>query len=107
MLVFWPLTANSMRIECHWFGPKVPTEDLNPLWEARIRNFERILFEDTEFAPQIQESVEGPGFKGMPLNYQERRIYHWHEEADRRIGRDRIPAEMRVEPVLDDWVDKS
>ena len=26
-----------------------------------------------------------PGFRGMTLNYQERRIYHWHEELDRRI----------------------
>jgi phenylpropionate dioxygenase-like ring-hydroxylating dioxygenase large terminal subunit len=107
MLVFWPRTAGSMRIECHWFGPKVPVEDLSPLWEARIRNFERILFEDTRFAPQIQESVEGPGFKGIPLNYQERRIYHWNEEADRRIGVDRIPAEMRVEQVLGNLVEKS
>lgn len=105
MLVFWPRTANSMRIECHWFSPRMPAEDLSPLWEARIKNFERILFEDTQFAPQIQESVEGPGFKGIPLNYQERRIYHWHEEVDRRIGLDRVPAEMRVEQVLEDWVE--
>lgn len=107
MLVFWPRTANSMRIECHWFGPKMSAEDLSPLWEARIRNFERILFEDTQFAPQIQESIEGPGFKGIPLNYQERRIYHWNEEVDRRIGLNLVPAEMRVEQVLEDWVEMS
>lgn len=107
MLVFWPRTANSMRIECHWFGPKLPAEDLSALWEVRIRNFERILFEDLEFAAKLQESVEGPGFMGIPLNYQERRIYHWHEEADRRIGIERVPAPMRVEQVLGDWVDKS
>ena len=107
MLVFWPRTANSMRIECHWFGPKLPAEDLSALWDVRIRNFERILFEDLEFAAKLQESVEGPGFMGIPLNYQERRIYHWHEEADRRIGIERVPAPMRVEQVLGDWVDKS
>ncbi len=107
MLVFWPRTANAMRIECHWFGPKLPAEDLSALWEVRIRNFERILFEDLEFAAKLQESVEGPGFMGIPLNYQERRIYHWHEEADRRIGIERVPAPMRVEQVLGDWVDKS
>jgi phenylpropionate dioxygenase-like ring-hydroxylating dioxygenase large terminal subunit len=106
MLVFWPLTANSMRIECHWFGPKLPTEDLNPLWETRIKNFERILFEDLRYAGKIQESVEGPGFAGMALNYQERRIYHWHEEADRRIGLDHVPDAMRVEQVLSDWIDR-
>jgi hypothetical protein len=106
MLVFWPQSANTMRIECHWFGPKLPAEDLSPLWETRIKNFETILLEDLGFASQIQESVEGPGFIGMPLNYQERRIYHWHEEADRRIGPDRVPAAMRVQQVLNDWVEK-
>ena len=105
MLVFWPRTANTMRIECHWFGPRVARDDLSPLWETRIDNFERILFEDTQFAPQIQESVESPGFKGIPLNYQERRIYHWHEELDRRIGLNRVPPNLRVEPLLEKWIE--
>ena len=39
----------------------------------------------------------------MPLNYQERRIYHWHAELDRRIGVELVPEHLRVEPVLDDW----
>jgi hypothetical protein len=106
MLVFWPQSASTMRIECHWFGPKLPTEDLSPLWDTRIKNFETILLEDLRFAGKIQESVEGPGFIGAPLNYQERRIYHWHEEADRRIGPERVPAHMRVEPMLGDWIEK-
>lgn len=105
MLVFWPRTATTMRIECHWFGPRIAKEDLSPLWKTRIDNFERILFEDTQFAPQIQGSVESPGFKGIPLNYQERRIYHWHEELDRRIGANRIPVHLRVEPLLQNWVE--
>lgn len=105
MLVFWPRTATTMRIECHWFGPRVDKEDLSPLWKTRIDNFERILFEDTQFAPQIQESVESPGFRGIPLNYQERRIYHWHEELDRRIGLNRVPPHLCVEPLLENWIE--
>jgi hypothetical protein len=42
-----------------------------------------------------------PGFRGIPLSYQERRIYHWNEELDRRIGRERVPAQLRVEPLLE------
>jgi hypothetical protein len=42
-----------------------------------------------------------PGFRGIPLSYQERRIYHWHEELDRRIGADRVPASLRVQPRLE------
>jgi len=36
----------------------------------------------------------------MTLSYQERRIYHQHEELDRRIGADLVPPALRVEPVL-------
>ena len=45
------------------------------------------------------------GFTGIPLNYQERRIYHWHAELDRRIGTERIPQAWRVPPLLDALVE--
>jgi len=99
-LTFWPLTENSMRIECHWFSPDWGEGERHELWDTRIENFHRILLEDTQFAPQIQESVQSPGFRGIRLNYQERRIYHWHEELDRRIGTERIPDHLRVTPML-------
>ncbi len=106
-LVFWPVSANSMRIECHWFAPDWGDGERDPLWETRIDNFERILYEDTQFAPQIQESVESPGFRGISLNYQERRIYHWHEELDRRIGENSIDPAYRVTPRLDGFVESA
>jgi choline monooxygenase len=34
------------------------------------------------------------------LNYQERRIYHWHEALGRRIGVENVPSHLRVEPHL-------
>jgi hypothetical protein len=48
--------------------------------------------------------VESGAFEGITLNYQERRIYHWHEELDRRIGEHRIPPELRVQPKLAPWI---
>lgn len=105
MLTFWPVTDRTMRVECTWFSPPYGPEGRSPLWDRRISNFERILYEDTQFAPQIQESVESDGFRGMVLNYQERRIYHWHEELDRRIGVEHIPDELRVKPMLGDYVE--
>jgi len=104
-LTFWPTGPRTMQIDCHWFAPDQGEGELDPLWETRISNFERILEEDTQFAPQIQESVESDGFKGINLNYQERRIYHWHEELDRRIGIDAIPEHLRVKPVIEPYVE--
>jgi hypothetical protein len=40
------------------------------------------------------------------LNYQERRIYHWHEELDRRIGVQNVPAPLRVEPRLAGFIER-
>lgn len=102
---FWPVTDRTMRIECHWFSPDWGEGDRHPLWDTRIRNFDRILEEDTQFAPQIQASVESPGFRGIRLNYQERRIYHWHEELDRRIGAENVPEHLRVEPRLGNLIE--
>lgn len=103
MLQFWPVTDSTMRIECHWFAREESRG--HPLWESRIANFERILEEDTQFAPQIQKSVESVGFTGIPLNYQERRIYHWHEELDRRIGAADVPEALRIVPTLAPFVE--
>jgi hypothetical protein len=49
--------------------------------------------------------MESPGFKGVPLSYQEARIYHWNQNADRQIGANQIPPDLRVQPVIsNDWV---
>ena len=102
MITFWPKTARSMVVDVHWFAPE--GAEGHELWPTRMSNFERILEEDTQFAPRIQESVETAGFGGMYVSYQERRIYHWHEELDRRIGTANIPEHLRVRPVLDRWL---
>lgn len=63
-------------------------------------------FQDIELVTKIQQSIESPGFEGIRLNYQERRIYHWHEELDRRIGIERIPEHPRVEPRLSGMIER-
>lgn len=105
-IVFWPKTMNTMTLECVWFSPDWGPGPLPGVWNTRIANFERIIYEDTQFAPQIQESVESDGFKGIVLSYQERRIYHWHEELDRRIGIDDVPPEARVVPMLSPFIER-
>lgn len=104
VLLFWPKGPREMEIEVIWFAPDVGSGPLDPLWETRINNFERILYEDTQFAVYIQASVQSPAYEGITLSYQERRLYHWHEELDRRIGRERIAEHLRVTPVLAPFV---
>jgi choline monooxygenase len=100
LLVFWPLNASRSRVDCHWFSPDWGNGEPHELWPRRIENFIKILNEDLDYVPGLQRSIASKGFTGSRLNYQERRIYHWHEELDRRIGVERIPSNLRVEPVL-------
>ncbi len=65
----------------------------------------QVLLEDTEFGEWIQKSMESYGFRGVPLSYQEARIYHWNRQADKTIGIENIPPELRVEQVMgEDWI---
>ncbi len=106
-ILFWPRTLDTMVLECIWFSPDWGDGPRPNVWDQRIENFERIIEEDTQFAPQIQQSVESDGFVGLPLSYQERRIYHWHEELDRRIGQEDLPPGTKVEPVLAPFIDQN
>ena len=105
VLLFWPNGLNRCRMEVWWFGADWGTGKRSANWDGYIAAFNDVLKEDTEFGKWIQKSVESYGFKGVPLSYQEARIYYWHQSADRMIGRENVPPELRVEPVIgEEWV---
>jgi hypothetical protein len=62
--------------------------------------------EDVENLEAIQASLNSGAFTGMMLNYQERRIYWSHEQIDRAIGLNRVPAELAVKQVLGPFVEQ-
>ena len=105
-VLLWPVDVRNSLLDVVWFGPAWEGDTRPAIWDRRIENFDRIVAEDISFAEPIQESVESPGFRGAALNYQERRIYHWHEELDRRIGSDRVPEPLRVRPLLDNHLER-
>ena len=84
----------------------LPADQLTNIWTTPDGGeLGAVLQEDTQFGLAIQKSMESAGFKGVPLSYQEARIYHWNQWADRVIGVDNIPAELRVEQVIgDEWL---
>ena len=48
-------------------------------------------------------SMASPALTGMPINYQERRIWHLHEQLDAMIGD--VPEHLRVPRLLDPYVE--
>ena len=105
-LVFWPNGINRCRLETWTLAPPWQ-EGLRPdLWtENDGQKLCAVLLEDTEFGARIQKSMESRGFTGVPLSYQEARIYHWNQAADRIIGIDNIPPELRVAQAIgEEWM---
>lgn len=104
-VAMWPKTLRTSAMEVLWFAPDWGDGPRDPLWDKRIPNFDRIVDEDIQFAEPMQASVESPGLRSIPLSYQERRIYHWHVEVDRRIGPTRVPTHLRVADELGAYVE--
>ncbi len=105
-LLFWPLGINKTLFEVWTMAPDWGDGPGPDYWtENNGEQLVQVLREDTEFGEWIQKSVESYGFKGVPLSYQEARIYHWNQWADRIIGIENIPEELRVEQVIgDNWL---
>ena len=64
------------------------------------------MSEDFANLAPMQRSLESPAMRGIPINYQERRIWHFHEELDRTIGVEHISPELRIEQLLGDYVER-
>jgi phenylpropionate dioxygenase-like ring-hydroxylating dioxygenase large terminal subunit len=105
MLQFWPDGIGRSRMDVWWFGPDWGEGARPAAWDDRIAYFNRVLEEDTAFGAWIQKSHESYGFESVPLSYQEARIYWWNQSADRLIGPENIPPELRVAPVIGEaWI---
>lgn len=106
-ITFWPIDKATTRIRWNHYAPIDfdPAEGLPPVWQRRMDTFDLIMSEDFANLAPMQRSLESPAMRGIPINYQERRIWHFHEQLDRMIGIDRIPEHLRVAQLLARYVE--
>ncbi|MEY2642702.1 MAG: hypothetical protein RLZZ368_1349, partial [Actinomycetota bacterium] len=107
-ITFWPIDKRTTRIDWTHYAPIDfdPKDGLPPHWQARLDNFALIMQEDFWNMAPMQRSLESPAMRGMPINYQERRIWNFHEQVDRMIGIDNIPETLRVPQLLDAYIER-
>ncbi len=109
--VFWPIDEHTTRLDWIYYAPppagadRFDPQQLPEHWIERRRQYNAIMAEDEQNMAPMQRSMESPALRGIPLNYQERRIWHLHEEIDRVIGAQNIPAALRMQQVLGPYVD--
>jgi phenylpropionate dioxygenase-like ring-hydroxylating dioxygenase large terminal subunit len=109
--LFWPIDRHTTRLDWIYYAPPIEgtdrfaPDDLPDHWSKRQMVYNQIMAEDEMNMAPIQASMESPALTGIPVNYQERRIWHLHEEIDRVIGAERIPLELRLAQVLGPYVE--
>ena len=105
-VIFWPTSAHTTEIELYLVGwGKDDNEEEQGYWQNMLDGLDYIMAEDTQFLDGIQKSLQSLSFTEMIIGYQERRIYWTHEEIDRRIGLNRVPAGMSLEQKLGDLIE--
>ncbi|MET0546742.1 MAG: SRPBCC family protein, partial [Caulobacterales bacterium] len=103
---YWPIDLETTLVENHYIGHAPETPETAPIWNEIIDTFHRVLYQDYQFCEGAQKSVKSSGCKGLLLGCLERSIYHMHETFDQVIGPENISANLRVNPVLGEFVQK-
>ena len=90
-----------------YYAPKTwDGDDIPEYWETRRKQYNQIMDEDMMNMAPMQRSLESPALTGIPINYQERRIWHLHETIDAMIGPENIPEDWRVPPLLEPYLER-
>jgi nitrite reductase/ring-hydroxylating ferredoxin subunit len=105
LLLAWPRGPHTTDYEWIYFGLDWGDGDPPPAWAQRMTLFDSIMDEDMNNVEPIQRSLSSPGARGIPLSWPERRIWHFDVHVDRAIGEDRVPAALRVPPLLDHLIE--
>ncbi len=107
-ITFWPIDKRTTRIDWIHYAPIDfdPDEGLPPHWDQRMRGFDLIMAEDFWNMAPMQRSLESPALRGIPINYQERRIWHFHEQIDAMIGVDNIDESLRIERLIEPYIER-
>ena len=101
---WWPLGPSKTVMTVAVMGWKDEGEDRSAFWEDMKTQIISIAAEDQHLFAPLQRSLNSGYMPTMLLGYQERVLYWYQEEIDRRIGVDRIPPPLRIQPVLGDHV---
>lgn len=69
-------------------------------WDGMNEQVKAIASEDLHLFADLQRSLDSGVTENILMGYQERALYWYQEEIDRRIGIENIPEHLRMTPVL-------
>jgi len=98
---FWPAGPDRSVMEIRLMGWDVDSDADRSHWQAMVGIVRNILSEDLRLFRSIQRSLDRGTIPRLRFGYQERALYWFEEEVDRRIGS--VPERHRVAQVLSDF----
>ena len=104
-ILFWPKGLKETEFEWTQLAPNWSGDEKPDYWNEQEVSFDSIMDEDFQNLEPMQRSHDSGVFESMPLNYQERRIYYYHQVIDDWIGRDNLPENIQVPNVLDPFIE--
>ncbi len=97
---FWPAGPGKSVMEARLVGWASDSDEDRAYWTAMRPTVQSILAEDLRLFGSIQRGLESGLMPEVKMGYQERALYWFEEEIDRRIGVENIPEAMRMTQVL-------
>ena len=104
-ILFWPKGLKETEFEWTQLAPKWSGKEKPDYWNEQEISFDSIMDEDFQNLEPMQRSHDSGVFESMPLNYQERRIYYYHQVIDDWIGRENLPQNIQVPNVLEPFIE--
>ena len=112
-LLCWPIDIGHTLFEWVTFMNDWGDDDDPAIVQMRADRLHQrtvVMEEDTRNMTPMQKSLDSPGLIGIPVSYQERRIWHCAETLDRAIapnlGPERIPEHLRVPQLLEPYLER-
>lgn len=97
---FWPISPNKTALTATLMGWKRDDAEDKAFWVQMRERMISLVGEDIRLFSTIQRSMEQGDLPGILIGFNERQIYWYNEHIDRCIGREKIPAHLQIEPVL-------
>ena len=107
LITAFPLSVGRSAYYTHFLCAVPRSSENEALIDQSVDLTYAVLLEDLSAIGPAQKSMACGATDVLRLQYQERRIRYVHEEIDRRIGPERVPAALRVPALLDDHVEEA
>jgi phenylpropionate dioxygenase-like ring-hydroxylating dioxygenase large terminal subunit len=104
-LLFFPDGPNRTNLRIYHYSSE-QNADKHESWQRRIAGFGAVIDEDVENLNPMGRAMNSPLYHGVPISYQERRIWHMNETIDQVIGIENIPEDLRVAQLLADFIER-